>query len=343
MSVYWTGWRSVLKADVAAPPPGRRISVITYCATAFSLYRGQVADMGFRATPPKEHQLRPTSIRIFLAEGRPDGIRVVEKSNWTGVALVSSRADIAVALHRAEFGGPGVYVLTGPSDDGTSPVLYIGEADVLRDRLKTHVREKDFWTQLIAFTSKDESLNKAHARYLEAKLVKLARKANQWELLNSNNPTEPGLSEMERADADWFLEEMLMIYPLLGVDAFEDASSELAQRRDDELLYLNSRGASGVGVEASDGFLVQKGARGRVDVVDSIHDYLVRIRRELLEQAILQPDGDMYVLAQDYRFKSPSTAASVLMGRSANGRVEWKAQDGRTLKSIQEAAAEEAE
>jgi hypothetical protein len=38
-------------------------------------------------------------------------------------------------------------------------------------------------------------------------------------------------------------------------------------------------------------------------------------------------------------FSSPSTAAAVVLGRSANGRVEWKAADGRTLKEIQEAEA----
>jgi len=31
----------------------------------------------------------------------------------------------------------------------------------------------------------------------------------------------------------------------------------------------------------------------------------------------------------------------VVLGRSANGRIEWKAVDGRTLKEIQEAEAEQ--
>ena len=43
-------------------------------------------------------------------------------------------------------------------------------------------------------------------------------------------------------------------------------------------------------------------------------------------------------LTQDYLFDSPSTAAGVLLGRSANGRIEWKNQLGQTLKSIQEIA-----
>ena len=33
-------------------------------------------------------------------------------------------------------------------------------------------------------------------------------------------------------------------------------------------------------------------------------------------------------------FPSPSTAAMVLLGRSSNGRVEWKSSDGKTLKEL---------
>ena len=94
---------------------------------------------------------RPTSIRIFLADGSPDGIRIVEKSNWTGRAVVASRTQLPDALQRDELTRPGVYVLAGTGDDGESR-LYIGEADVLGERLRTHASRKDFWTWFVAFT-----------------------------------------------------------------------------------------------------------------------------------------------------------------------------------------------
>jgi len=34
----------------------------------------------------------PFSLRIFVADGDPDGLRIVDKSNWIGKALVSPRA-----------------------------------------------------------------------------------------------------------------------------------------------------------------------------------------------------------------------------------------------------------
>ena len=162
---------------------------------------------------------RPTSIRIFLADGVPEGLRIIEKSNWTGRAVVASRSQLDRAMMREELGQPGIYVLTGTSEDGL-PRLYVGEADILRERLRQHAIKKEFWTRMVAFTSTNEGLNKAHVRYLEARLVGLAKDANQWELENSTQPTPPPLSEADKADAEWFLAEMLVIFPLLGIDDF---------------------------------------------------------------------------------------------------------------------------
>ncbi|CAM9870635.1 unnamed protein product, partial [Ectocarpus sp. 12 AP-2014] len=172
-------------------------------------------------------QPRPTSIRIFLADGTPEGLRVVEKSNWTGRAVVANRSQLECALARTEMAQPGVYVLTGLTDDGATK-LYVGEADALGERIKQHVSGKEFWTRAVAFTSTNEGLNKANVRYLEARLLALAKTANQWALDNGTFPAPPPLSEADRADAEWFLAEMLVIFPLLGIDAFEAASSQAA-------------------------------------------------------------------------------------------------------------------
>jgi len=280
---------------------------------------------------------RPTSIRIFLADGVPDGLRVVEKSNWTGRAVVASRAQVVGAFERTELAQPGVYVLTGVTDDG-APRLYVGEADVLRDRLKTHVGGKDFWTRFVAFTSTNEGLNKAHVRYLESRLVALAKAANQWGIENNTVPAAPPLSEADRADAEWFLQEMLVIFPLLGIDAFEEAASQARSDahvgHESPTLQLKERKAEATGREVGDGFVVFKGSRARLDQVPSIHDWLRNLRQQLLERGVLAQGGSAYVFTQDYRFNSPSAAAGVLVGGNANGRRAWKDERGRSLKQL---------
>lgn len=283
---------------------------------------------------------RPTSIRIYLADGVPDGLRIVEKSNWTGIAVVAGRSQIDRALAREELGQPGVYILAGQSENG-APRLYIGEADVLKDRLKQHSAGKEFWAQLVAFTSTNRGLNKAHVRYLEARLVVLAKEANQWELDNSTQPVPPSLSEADIADVEWFLQEMLVIFPLLGIDAFESASIQaLGNKGETPELYLRERGANARGREVGNGFIVKKGSHARSMEVPSIHKYLRELRKQLIERGVLLAKGDQLVFTQDFRFDSPSTAAGVLVGGSANGRRAWKDKHGRTLKNLQEARAE---
>ena len=164
---------------------------------------------------------RSAVIHIFLADGLPDGLREVEKLGWTGHALVCPRSRFPEAKAQEEFARTGVYVLVGPSEEGDLPAVYIGEGDPTRPRLEQHYREKDFWTSLIVFTSKDKNLNKAHVQYLESRLVALARGAKRSVLDNGNTPQLPTLARPDAAAMETFLEEMLLIYPLLGLTAFE--------------------------------------------------------------------------------------------------------------------------
>lgn len=280
---------------------------------------------------------RPVSIRLFLADGTPDGLRIVEKSNWSGLAVMCARAQYPSVRDREEFGRPGVYLFLGPSPSGTNrQTVYIGQADFAQDRLDNHLRHKEFWTHLILFSSKDTNLNKAHVQYLESRLIEIASRAKRVDLDNGNAPRLPALSEADRADVDAFLDDMLTIYPILGVGAFEVVDEQTTPTG--PRLTLRGPEAIGYGRDTPEGFVVYQGSTARLDSVRSIHDYLSEQRQELIAAGVLEQRGEGLVLTQDYRFNSPSTAAGVLLGRSANGRTEWKDERGRTLKQLQEAA-----
>lgn len=133
--------------------------------------------------------------------GDPDGLRTIEKSNWSGAGLVVPRSLFGESKQRRELARTGVSVLFGPPEESGLPRVYVGEGDPIKPRLEQHAGKKDFWTSCIAFTSKDENLNKAHVQYLEARLLDLAAQAKRCVLDNGNSPALPSLSEADAADA----------------------------------------------------------------------------------------------------------------------------------------------
>jgi len=203
-------------------------------------------------------------------------------------------------------------------------------------RLTQHQKTKDFWTAAVFFTSKDENLNKAHVQYLESKLLTRAVETKRCKLDNGNAPTLPSLSEADIADMEEFLAQMLLIYPVLGISVFQKPEASAAHG---PVLHLKAKGFSAQGYETAEGFVVLAGSEGPKEHVESTHDYVIALRKHLIDQGLLLDAGDRLRLIQDYTFSSPSTAAAVMMARTANGRIEWKDDQGRPLKEIQSAAA----
>lgn len=273
------------------------------------------------------------SVRIFVPQGEQEGLRLVERSNWVGVGLVFPRGLFAEANERPEIDRTGVYILWGESETGSLPIVYVGEGDTVKARLRDHNRKKDFWTHGVFFTSKDQALNKAHVQHLEARLIELATAAKRCELNNSNVPQQPTLSEADQADAEGFLRDLLLCLPVIGVDYFEPVRFEPRVHGREYTLKL--RGVEATGMESAKGFLVREGSCAALDETVSISASLHELRSDLIKNGALKLEGDHYRLGQNYDFKSPSTAAGVMLGGNYNGRIVWKDAKGRTLKEVQ--------
>ena len=293
---------------------------------------------------------RGSTIRIFLVDGTPQGIRVVERPGWTGCLLAFARSDYAAARARLECAATGVYVLVGPDPEGSRQFrAYVGEADEVRSRIDAHQRDKDFWTHAFVATTKDGSLNKAHVRYLEARLITLARQAALAGLENGTAPDVPRLSEPEVADMEAYLDRLLPLLTLSGTAIFDVVEPERHSvtapvatpgPADDDVTYLLQTPLTAArGRDEARGFTVFEGALGRLHGAKMIPSYEA-LRDRLVIAGILVPHGaEQLRLTRTYVFESPSAAASVLACGSKNGRTEWKDERGRTLKQNQEASA----
>lgn len=164
----------------------------------------------------------PFTIRIFVPDGDPEGVRIINRMNWTGVGIAFPRAKWPEIKQRAEFMWTGVYILVGYKEgEDDLPTLYIGQADGIKNRIESHSQNKDFWDWGMVFVSTGGGLNRAHVTWLEYALVKRATQTQRCYLDNGNFPQEPGLTEAEKADTKGFLKEILQILPLVGLRAFE--------------------------------------------------------------------------------------------------------------------------
>ena len=212
---------------------------------------------------------RPFKIQILVADGRPDGLRLVEKSNWIGQGIVFPRGRYSWAKkERDELSRSGVYLLVGQDGDPL-PKLYVGEAEEVKIRLDRHYADSDFWQQAIVFTTKGTPLNKAEVKYLEASLLKLARRYGRSKLQNTNRPRLPGLSEADQAEMEGYLDELLSLLPVLGVPFFE---REEAPSRDGVVYHVDRSGSKATGYETNMGFTVQKGSIARESTVPSMEE-----------------------------------------------------------------------
>ena len=280
------------------------------------------------------------SVRIFVPSGNPEGTRVIEKSNWTGQGLVFPRTIFTKeVIEREELKRTGVYILWLPGQSGQLPQAYVGEGDVLKPRLRSHEKERDFWTHGVAFTSKDQSLNKAHVQHLEARLVELAEEAMRCELENEQKPNEPSLSAADKADAELYLADMLLCLPVIGVSFFEKPRG-LAEKNQD--LLLEAKNITARGFEEAGGFVVRADSQAVKEETNTIPSSASDLRKALLNQGVLELEegGTAYRLVQDYTFNTPSAAAGVLLGGSNSGPEAWKDAQGRSLKEIRAAEVE---
>ncbi len=276
----------------------------------------------------------PKSIKLYLMDGTSDGRLTCELSNWSGKAIKIPRVLLKESNDRPELKGTGVYFLFGKDDDDSNSI-YIGESEEIYTRLTKHDLGKDFWNEVLVFTSKDENLNKAHIRYLEHRLIQIAIYTKRYNVVNIQNPRIPIISEADQAEMEEFIRNILMIVPVLGHKVFDEIVKVKVENKD--ILYLSGpRGANAKGIVTSEGFVVLKDSFFSSPVVNSFKQSHNKFRERLITDEVLELKNNSLIITQDYLFTSASTAASLVLGRTANGLAEWKSKDGLTLKELED-------
>lgn len=278
----------------------------------------------------------PKKLEMLLLEGTPSGLRYIDLRNWVGRAFVCPRSSINSLLKRDELNKSGIYFLYGLSDTRELPEVYVGEADVVKNRLPNH-NTKEFWTDVIVFISQDELLDKAGIRYLEGKIVNKLQEDGLCNLANGNTPEIKNVSEADKAVLEEYFEKIKLILVVLGYKIFR--YKESYEESESETLYINTKELSATGKYTDEGFIIFKGSLSSESVADDLSTRFKELKKELIEKGILQKINNHYQFTVDYLLTSPSYASSMVLGYRSNGRHLWKNQKGLTINDLEEKSA----
>lgn len=273
------------------------------------------------------------SLELYYIDGRPDGMLTAEMFNWTGHVLMTPRTQIATALARPEASYAGIYLLLGEQEG--EPLAYIGEGEDISARIRSHDVKKDWWTSAILITAAANKLNKAHVRYLEARLIGEAKSIGRMPLENSVAPSLPSLSEADQGKMEAFLENLLVVLPAVRVDMFIQRArsatkpavaapvATLAESGARFVVESRKHGITAHAVLENGEFVVEQGSQAQLHWISSREDGYSRLHTELKNAGVIVEQGQHCTFAQSYAFQSPSAAAAVVLGRPANGTTEW--------------------
>lgn len=273
---------------------------------------------------------RGRKITLYLIDGDPNGRIMCELSNWSGKAYKIPRNLIKKSEDREDLNNTGVYLLIGKNELDEN-IVYIGEAENIKQRLIQHLGTKDFWNETIVFISKDNNLNKAHIKYLESRLYELAKEAERYSIENSTKPTKSNISEPDQAEMEEFIDNLMLLVNTLGHKIF-DAIISKNSIEDDIIFQITNKGLLATGKPTNEGFVVFKDSTISKSI--SVNTSYETLRNKLVNNGYIVEDANSAKLTKDYIFSSPSAAACIVLGVSTNGLTAWKCK-GKTLKELQ--------
>ena len=284
--------------------------------------------------------MRGKHIELFLVDGEPGGITTANVSGWTGHILSGPRTALTRILSREEAHRNGVYLLLGNNPDAIENVsCYIGRTEDFSARFRQHDRKKEWWNRAILVSSRDDSFNEGHWGYLEARLVEIATTAKRCSLPdNAQTPRTRKLSEAQQSDAETFLDQVMVVLPVLGVSILRNLKTRPERQTPpidiDSPIFTLTVPKRDIHAQArviGDEFIMLEGSRvvgewtnkGSSPSTRRAYESYRARHTKLVDDGSIAVDGVVGILTRDVPFPSPSTAGSIATGRSCNGRKAW--------------------
>ena len=286
------------------------------------------------------------NINYFLIDGKSDGRIKCTIQNWTGLFYKVPRTYLDECKNIKAMKKTGIYFLFGKNDDDEDCV-YVGQARIRKNgegllgRVQEHIKDSFYFTDAVMLTTQNNIFGPTEISYLENKFTNLAIEADRYNVKNGNEPNPGTVTEEKESELLEFMEYSKLVMGVLGYKIFIPINNknELVEN-EDLYLYLSRRDAKtnkeikATCKRTSEGFVVLKGSDFcEIDADHIKNKTSIKNIRDKCKNSGGVLDGK---LIKDYLFNSPSYAATFVLGKSSNGRTEWKDNDGVTLKEIEE-------
>ncbi|MDH3000216.1 methionine sulfoxide reductase [Chelonobacter oris] len=287
------------------------------------------------------------NLNIFLMDGLPSGRVKCTMANWTGVSYRIPRTALELCRERDDLKQSGVYFLFGTDETSGRDMVYIGQAGVRKIgegilyRLQEHKRNinSDYWVQAVVLTTSNNSFGQTEIGFLEHHFYKLSKECGRFNVKNVAEPMLGNITEEKESELFEFVENAQIVMGVLGFKLFEPLVPirQFAQQEtsgDDLLLTLvrfskkSKQKIYAQCKQTAEGFIVLKGS-----LIEQIDSNTIPVAISALRKNALIING---VLQENILFKSPSYAASFVLGGHVNGRIYWKDENGKTLKELEQ-------
>jgi len=270
------------------------------------------------------------TIQIFIPDGNPRSVRIAEITSRTIQAILIPRSKLEYVTTRDEINNVGMYFLVGNPEEEAMPLLYVGEAEDCLTRLHQQNRLKDFWDVALVIVSRTKYFTKTHIKFLEWYCYSEAKEAGRYRLENSSVPAKPFVSESVEADLLDSFDAIKILTSTLGYPIFD----QIKKPEKKGILICEGKDAYAEGEYTEDGLIVFTGSRCNLEETRTAGSWVIAMRQRLIQDKILVRDGIVYKFTANHIFSSPSSAAAIVLARSANGWIEWKNKDGKTLDEL---------
>lgn len=264
-------------------------------------------------------------LEIIYHNGQPDGIRSIRRHLSTMTTYVIPRPLLSEAKKLTGIHRPGIYYLISETDDNKIAQIYIGQTRNGVGRLDDHNRSKDFWNKAIMFLADNKTFSLDMISGLEAFAIGKAIEAKRYEVENTVN-TKYEIDEYDLPLIEEVYGEIKFIMATQGYK-MENSKTTLNEAN---TLHTTRNGTQALGVYDGEKFEVLEGSE--IDMSRKCHsDKMEKLRQTAIQNGNIVCRHGKHILNVSVPFTSPSSAAMFVLGGSANGWIEWKNEDGKTL------------